>query len=144
KEIVNYSTTLRRHIEATHKPAYREWCKTNNFTSKLPGDIKARKQAETDSARQTTQSSLDAHVKPIPKPVILPYSDDLFKLAATEWLIETQQPIAALQHPKFKEMINVAARATNGVVIPSLKDTRKEIIRLFKQEMTRLRDHLKV
>ncbi|KAG1822260.1 hypothetical protein EV424DRAFT_1274081, partial [Suillus variegatus] len=48
---------------------------------------------------------------------IVPYVDSLFKQAAIEWLIATDQPIQAFEHPKFKEMIDVAAQATNGVKI---------------------------
>ncbi|KAF8130817.1 hypothetical protein EV363DRAFT_1399253 [Boletus edulis] len=29
-----------------------------------------------------------------------------------------QPPISALEHPAFKNMINIAARATNGVRLP--------------------------
>ena len=41
------------------------------------------------------------------------------------------KPIQAFQHPSFKAMIAVAARATHGVTIPSLKVTRAYIISLF-------------
>ncbi|KAF8876423.1 hypothetical protein BD779DRAFT_1449448, partial [Infundibulicybe gibba] len=47
----------------------------------------------------------------------VPYSDQLFRDAAIEWLVSTDQPLAALEHPKFINMINIVARATNGVVI---------------------------
>ncbi|KAK7017665.1 ribonuclease H-like domain-containing protein [Favolaschia claudopus] len=49
------------------------------------------------------------------------------------------QPISALDHPKFQDMINIAARATDGVVIPSGKLVREEIIRLFHQQLENLR-----
>lgn len=60
-------------------------------------------------------------------PVVIPYSDKLFKSVAIEWLIATDQmrhhlsfpftailstvpqPIEAFDHPKFKEMIDVAS-----------------------------------
>ena len=41
-------------------------------------------------------------------------------------------------------MIDVASRATHGVKIPGRKATRAEIIRTFKNHLTRLRDKLNV
>jgi hypothetical protein len=41
-------------------------------------------------------------------------------------------------------MINVAARATNGVIIPDRKVTREEIIDMFKKQMTALKERLNV
>jgi hypothetical protein len=54
------------------------------------------------------------------------------------------QPIQALEHPKFQEMIDVASRATNGVKIPGRKATRGEIKRLFKDHLVRLKAQLNV
>ncbi|KAJ7920861.1 hypothetical protein B0H13DRAFT_1563118, partial [Mycena leptocephala] len=62
--------------------------------------------------------------------------------AALEWLIATDQPIAALNHPKFRTMIEIAARATNGVKIPGRNATRDEIIKLFHDQMNQLRIRL--
>ncbi|KAG2362234.1 hypothetical protein BDR07DRAFT_1376667 [Suillus spraguei] len=59
-----------------------------------------------------------------------------------EWLVATDQPIQALQHPKFREMVDIAARATNGVKIPKRQATRAEIMRTFKNHLTRLRNTL--
>jgi hypothetical protein len=92
---------------------------------------------------------------------VVPYSDKLFHRTAIQWLTATDQvmcilclplirlspqpnysflqPIQALEHPKFKEMIDVASRATNGVDIPGRKATRGEIIRLFKDHLTNLK-----
>ncbi|KIK32049.1 hypothetical protein CY34DRAFT_102325, partial [Suillus luteus UH-Slu-Lm8-n1] len=75
---------------------------------------------------------------------VIPYSDKLFKQAAIEWLVATDQPIQALEHPKFKEMVDIASRATNGVKIPGRKATRAEIMRMFKNHLTRLRNTLNV
>jgi hypothetical protein len=75
---------------------------------------------------------------------VLPYSDKLFRQAAIEWLVSTDQPIQALEHPKFKEMIDVASRATNGVKIPGRKSTRAEIKRMFKTHLTDLKSRLNV
>ena len=41
-------------------------------------------------------------------------------------------------------MINIAARATNGVKIPNRKDARKQIIELFKRNLSSLRERLTV
>jgi hypothetical protein len=58
--------------------------------------------------------------------------------------IHPLQPIQAVDHPSFKKMIDVASRATKGVIIPGRKATRTEIIGLFKKQMARLRDCLNV
>ena len=39
-------------------------------------------------------------------------------------------------------MVNIAARATRGVKLPSRKQTRKEIIRTFKEQMKALKERL--
>lgn len=39
-------------------------------------------------------------------------------------------------------MVDVAARATNGVKIPGRKATRTEIMRMFKNHLTRVREKL--
>lgn len=49
-----------------------------------------------------------------------------------------------MAHPKFKKMIVIASRATNGVQIPGQKATRAEIIRLFKNHLMRLKTLLNV
>jgi hypothetical protein len=54
------------------------------------------------------------------------------------------KPIQALEHPKFKEMIDVASRATKGVKIPGRKATRAEIIHTFKDHLTKLKAKLNV
>ncbi|KAF8238273.1 hypothetical protein L208DRAFT_1243042, partial [Tricholoma matsutake] len=48
-------------------------------------------------------------------------TDKVFCQAALEWQVATHQPIQAFEHPKFKEMIDVAAHATNGMKIPGRK-----------------------
>jgi hypothetical protein len=60
----------------------------------LPGDTKARKVAHLEKLRQT---AVHDHYKPIPleeKPQ--PYSDEIFKDAAIEWLIATDQVLIIL------------------------------------------------
>lgn len=66
----------------------------------------------------------------------------LFQEAATQWLIDTDQPIEALEHPAFKNMVDIAARATNGVILPDHRQTQRAIIDLFKQNLTNLRKRL--
>ena len=41
-------------------------------------------------------------------------------------------------------MIDIASHATNGVKIPGRKATRAEIIRIFKNHLTRLKKKLNV
>jgi hypothetical protein len=41
-------------------------------------------------------------------------------------------------------MINIAARATNGITIPNRKATRREILDMFKNQMTHLKERLNV
>ncbi|KAJ7443384.1 hypothetical protein FB451DRAFT_1056943, partial [Mycena latifolia] len=72
------------------------------------------------------------------------YTDQLWLDAAVEWLAATDQPIDALSHPKFKAMIDIAARATQGVTIPNRKQTRAEIINLFHDQMDKLKIRLHV
>ncbi|RDB14951.1 putative AC transposase [Hypsizygus marmoreus] len=142
KPIVNKVTTLRYHIESQHYALYHRWAGKNTFESKLPKDVKARKDAET-AANQEKQSTLDPHLRDVPpKERTIPYSDKLFREAAIEWLIATDQPLQALEHPKFIEMIDVASRATNGVKIPNRKATRQHIIDLFKKNLTDLQRRL--
>ncbi|KAF8587534.1 hypothetical protein K439DRAFT_1309410, partial [Ramaria rubella] len=79
------------------------------------------------------QSALTDHFGPVPPAeIVILYSDERFKQAAMEWLIATDQPIQALEHPKFVEMIDVAAWAKNGVKVPTGKATREGIMSLFK------------
>ncbi|KAF8878861.1 hypothetical protein BD779DRAFT_1427583, partial [Infundibulicybe gibba] len=139
--LVNEVTTMRRHMEAYHKGVYQTWAEKNCFLSMLPKDSKQRK----DQAAIETQSRLDVHLKPIPvKEKTIPYTDKLFRNAAVEWLVSTDQPIQALEHPSFQNMIYVAARATNGVKIPERRTTCEEIIDTFKQQLIALRGRLNV
>ncbi|KAG2336760.1 hypothetical protein BDR05DRAFT_896335, partial [Suillus weaverae] len=60
------------------------------------------------------------------------------------WLIATDQPIQALEHPRFKEMVDVASCTTQGIKIPGQKATQAEIMRMFKNHLTRLKKKLNV
>ncbi|KAF6749684.1 hypothetical protein DFP72DRAFT_818442, partial [Ephemerocybe angulata] len=140
KTIVADVTTLRRHLEYAHEGKYNRWCLKNNYESKLPGAVKARKEAlEVAEGRQGT---LDDAVEENAN--IVPYTDALFEEAAEDWLIETNQPLDALSHPRFRYMVNVASRATKGVKIPEKRQTRAHIIARFKKNMTDLHRRLNV
>ena len=125
----------------------------------LPEDAKARRKEALEKLMEQTQVDEHFHpVNPDDKPV--PYTDDVFKEAAIQWLIETdqvpfvlysnvsshhrRQPISAFEHPSFQKMIHMASQATRGVKIPNRKQTRDEIIALFKTQMTKLKDRLNV
>ncbi|KAG1802169.1 uncharacterized protein HD556DRAFT_1228577, partial [Suillus plorans] len=91
------------------------------------------------------QSSINGHLKPrVPNERVVQYTDALFQEAATQWLIDTDQPISALEHPTFKNMINIAGCATNSVILPDHRQTQHAIIDLFKQNITNLRKRLLV
>ena len=138
---------------------YRNWAKSASFISKLPGDVKKRK-AATEEATRTLDHDLR---KMKHSERVVPYSDKLFHQAAVEWLVATDQvwnsfhdyflpshlilslqPIQALEHPKFKTLIDVASRATNGIKIPGRKATWVEIMCLFKNHLVMLKAQLNV
>ncbi|KAG1747186.1 uncharacterized protein EDB91DRAFT_1048679 [Suillus paluster] len=101
--LVNEISTLHRHAEAKFSGKYRKWAKEHLFELMLPGDVKARKD-------DVAQQSIDAHLTEWKLAErVVSYSDKSFKQAAIEWLVATDQPIQTLEHPKFKEMIDVAA-----------------------------------
>lgn len=54
------------------------------------------------------------------------------------------QSIQALEHPKFKEMIDIASCAKDGVKIPGRKATRAKIKRIFKNHLKDLKERLNV
>ncbi|KAH9009117.1 hypothetical protein EDB85DRAFT_1903419 [Lactarius pseudohatsudake] len=56
KVVVNEATTLRRHIESFHKPAYDKWCGLNTFKSKLPKVVRMRREAAIAEDRARQQS----------------------------------------------------------------------------------------
>ena len=61
----------------------------NNFELKLPKTVKARTEAAKKDAKQT---QLDPHLQErVPKTRVVPYSDDLFRQVAIEWLVATDQ-----------------------------------------------------
>ncbi|KIL64406.1 hypothetical protein M378DRAFT_106049 [Amanita muscaria Koide BX008] len=127
---VNEVTTLRRHMEAAHKGTYLKWAEDHSFISMLPKDAKRRR----IGANADRQTRLDSHLcERETKEHVVPYSDALFREAAIRWLIETDQPLDALNHPAFQKMVHLASQATNGVKLPSRKQTRKMIIDLAEE-----------
>lgn len=107
-DIVAEITTLRRHLQAYHsvqsrhlrytawilipnsQEAYHVWAKANDFMSMLPRDTDARRKQL--AKQKATQSTLTLHLreKP-PPPSVVKYTDALFRDAAIEWLIATDQ-----------------------------------------------------
>ncbi|KIM74771.1 hypothetical protein PILCRDRAFT_79704, partial [Piloderma croceum F 1598] len=117
------------------------WCEKNDFKSKLPKAVKKAEEAEATMR----QGQLDSHLQEMPcKERVIPYTDALFRKAAIEWLVATDQPIQALEHPAFQKMIGIAARATNGIIIPNRKATRQEIMNMFKNQLIHLKERLNV
>ncbi|KAF8202099.1 hypothetical protein BJ912DRAFT_1109650 [Pholiota molesta] len=144
KPIVADPSTLRRHLEAFHMSTYNKWCEQNTFLSKLPGAVKARKDEEKARDRKQ-QASLDPHLRePVPTMPVALYSHELFQRVAVEWLVSTNQPLSAMNDTKFREMIQLAARVPNGVIIPERKSNRKYIIDLFTKNIEVLRNRLAV
>ncbi|KAG2060943.1 hypothetical protein BDR06DRAFT_871193, partial [Suillus hirtellus] len=138
--IVNKTSTLRHHAEAKFTGKYCTWAKANTFTSKLLGDITAKKKKAAHA-----QQMIDTHLtKRKLSERTIPYTHQNFRKAAIEWLVATDQPIQALEHPKFKEMIDVASRATQGVKIPGQKAMCAKIIHVFKNHLTKLKKKLNV
>ncbi|KAG2347329.1 hypothetical protein BDR05DRAFT_876262, partial [Suillus weaverae] len=92
------------------------------------------------------QGSLNNHLcKLNPTKWVLPYSDKLFREAAIKWLASTNQVCLFLDTTiKEKKMVDIASRATMGVIVPNQKTTRCEIINMFKQQLTKLREQLNV
>ncbi|KAH8995840.1 hypothetical protein EDB86DRAFT_2804313 [Lactarius hatsudake] len=134
-------TTCWRHMESFHKGLYLKWAAENDFQSMLPKDAKNRCQA----AKMDTQQRLDSHLEEkLPRERVIPYTDELFCEAAVEWLVSTDQPIQAFNHPSFQKMIHTAARATSGVKIPDGRRTRQAIIDTFKMQLVALRKRLTV
>ena len=59
---------------------------------KLPDAVKQAKEAADIDRDMLQQSNLDGHLRKIPQQErVIPYSDKLFREAAVEWLIATDQ-----------------------------------------------------
>src|SRR5258708_24119740 len=98
--------------------------------------------------------TLECDLREKPFEQIIPYSDKHFRHSAVEWLVATVQvrisfyklilifhsislqPLYALEHPKFKELIDVSSRVKNGVNIPHQNRTRAAIMQMLKDHLT--------
>lgn len=49
-----------------------------------------------------------------------------------------------MEHPTFKKMIDIAARAQDGVEIPLRKVAHEELLDMFRQRMSNLKATLNV
>jgi hypothetical protein len=66
------------------------WADKNKFISMLPKD--AQKRRREVQAASEAQSRLDSHLREKPqKERVIPYTDDIFREAAIEWLVSTDQ-----------------------------------------------------
>ncbi|KZS86735.1 hypothetical protein SISNIDRAFT_420588 [Sistotremastrum niveocremeum HHB9708] len=137
--VADYSTR-RGHMERFHREAYLAWCKANTFLSMLPKDSKARREGQKGGK----QTSLNENWEGQQRDVVIPYTHQTFIDVAREWLISTDQPLSAMDHPKFREMIHTAARAKNGVKIPRHQDVRKGILEAFRRQMREMKKRLSV
>ena len=71
--------------------AYNKWAKETNFESMLPKAI-AKRRSDIIEKSALSQSILDGHLRERPTTEhVTPYSDQLFREAATEWLVLTDQ-----------------------------------------------------
>lgn len=67
------------------------------FESKLPKALKAQREAKI-AEDKSKQSSIDPHLRErVEKERVIPYSDELFRDAAMEWVIATDQ-VRSLHH----------------------------------------------
>ncbi|KAH9031814.1 hypothetical protein EDB84DRAFT_1270945, partial [Lactarius hengduanensis] len=132
--------TLRRHAASVHPRRYRKWCDSNNFDSMLPQDSKKRKRVEKDG-----QSLVIHHFRPEdPTARPIPFSEKALQTAALEWMVATNQPIQTFKNAAFKKMLDIASRANRSIRLPSPKQSRAQIIKMFKQQLRSLRDRLNV
>ena len=111
KRFVKDLSTCRRHLEKEHEvrsssifsnshflllqlwfqAAYNKWAKEKNFESMLPKAI-AKRRSDMIEKSSLNQSVLDGHLCERPTTErVMPYSDQLFREVATEWLILTDQ-----------------------------------------------------
>ncbi|KAI9431704.1 hypothetical protein H4582DRAFT_1822019 [Lactarius indigo] len=137
KFLTNKHSTLRCHAAACH---YRKWCDLNHFDSMLPQDSKKRKRVEKDR-----QSLVINHFGPedlTMRPIS--FSDKALQTAALEWMVATNQPIQAFKNATFKKMLDIASRANWNIRLPSPKQSRAQIIKMFKQQLHSLQDRLNV
>ncbi|KAI6127205.1 hypothetical protein F5141DRAFT_974791, partial [Pisolithus sp. B1] len=94
---------------------YLKWSAANGFMLMLPNDMKQQCKDAVSSAWSVLrrQSSLEGHL--VERGPIVQFSESAFHEATISWLIETDQPIHALQHPSFGRMVEIASHARNGI-----------------------------
>ncbi|KAI0828580.1 hypothetical protein BC628DRAFT_1305830, partial [Trametes gibbosa] len=81
-------STLRHHMQATHQAVYYTWAKANHFESMLPKDTLTR----CEKHKLQEQTRLNAHLVEKPQPErIIKYTDAIYREAAIEWLLATDQ-----------------------------------------------------
>ena len=85
---------------------YQKWAETNRFLSMLPKDAESRRK----DADANNQLCLDPHLREKPqKEKIIPYTDELFRDAAIEWLVSTDQVCKANFLNFILLLMNIAA-----------------------------------
>ncbi len=102
------------------KSKYNVWCNKNDFGSKLPKAVKARKDARA-AEDCSKQSSLDPHLQERHRDTFVPYSDTVFREAAIEWLIETDQVTVSLiscASPQMFQLQNAADTGSRPPILP--------------------------
>ena len=57
------------------------------------------------------------------------------------WIL---QPVQVLKNPTFRKMLNITSQATHGIRLPSPRQSRANIIKMFKQQLCLLWDCLNV
>ena len=81
----------------------------------LPKDARRRRDAAADE-----QTRLDSHLKDLPVKVnVIPYTDDLFRNVAIEWLVSTDQVGGLCQDRSTLPMLNSTV-ANSGISAPSI------------------------
>lgn len=94
---------------------------------------------------------------------MVPFSEELFKQVSIEWLIATDQvhilllsavvtdsfylydqPLSAMEHPRFREMINLATRSKKEINTLGRKVARIQILNLFSNHLRDLKQRLAV
>ena len=66
---------------------YRNWAKTANFVSKLPGDVKKWKAAAEEATHTLDRDLVERKLSER----VVSYLNKLFRQAAVEWLVATDQ-----------------------------------------------------
>jgi hypothetical protein len=57
----------------------------------------------------------------------------------TAIILTSRKPISVFEHPRFKDMIEMASCAKEGVKLPGVRPTRKEIIDMFQCHLRQLK-----